>query len=220
MLEGSETHIAHNACRARNAYMSPRRAPHTRTTSHHPSFNRSLYVQYATQMENVRSGDFIEFLAGETSGETSDFSYESLGYVILYDEDQPSSAAGGLSSEFKSVLGPNQWWPWWAWLLVALGLLLLCPCVICIYMHRSRHSDPPSPSGSGREGFSGGKFGSRHGGSGSGSDKGGGNGEVGKDNYPEFSKDFSEKEFDDATGVSVRFLFFAGGGEGGVSACM
>lgn len=78
-------------------------------------------------------------------------SYETLGFVILYDTEQVATpASGGLGNDFHSVAGPDQWWSWWAYII--FGLALLCcvmPLAACIYHFRPGHSGPPSPTGSG-----------------------------------------------------------------------
>lgn len=88
-----------------------------------------------------------------------DLSYSSLGYIITFDEDQASaSTSNSLGDDFQDVLGPDQYWPWWAWLLFGLGVLCCCPVAFCIYHHRPGRNGPPSPSGpAGGLGMFGGK---------------------------------------------------------------
>lgn len=108
-------------------------------------------------MEKVRDGDFPRDMATSLSTPSqvvpaSALSFKSLGYLVLYDVEQPqaTSISGGLGDDFHSVAGPDQWWSWWAYLVFGLAL---CCCVVpmaaCIYHFRPGHSGPPSPTGSG-----------------------------------------------------------------------
>lgn len=149
-------------------------------------------------MEKVRSGDFTKELAEAVSTEgqavsASDFTVSFLGYVILYDEDQTPSPANGLSSDFVSLPGADQWWPDWSWAIVGVGVLVALCCLACCLYYRPRRSDPPSPSGAGGGGSSQGSGGK------------GGKGGYNKDLDAAFNKDFPD-EFDKATGISVSFF--------------
>lgn len=160
----------------------------------------ALAVCPTVQMESVRSGDFTQDLANAVSTNelvvsASDFTVYSLGYVILYDEDQtPSPAADGLGSDFVSVAGPDQWWPDWSWAIVGVGLVLALCCLGFGWYYRPKRSDPPSPSGAGGGGSS-------HGSGGKGAKGGFNKGYL----DAAFNKDYPD-EFDKATGVSVSFF--------------
>ncbi|CAM9685805.1 unnamed protein product [Scytosiphon promiscuus] len=124
-----------------------------------PTGSESAASISADQMELVRSADFTTDLASSINGNAdlpasvapNDLSYNSLGYIILYDEDQTAATAGagGLSDDFVPFTGPDQYWPWWAWILFPLLLLTIVPLACCIYHFRPGYSGPPSPSGAG-----------------------------------------------------------------------
>lgn len=165
-------------------------------------------------MELVRSPGFMTTLATSVNSNSEPtlsvspegLSYNSLGYIVLYDEEQVTTAtSGGLDNDFVSFTGPDQWWPWWAWLLFGLALLCcICPLAACIYHFSPGHAGPPSPSGAGGGPGMFGKHGS----------KGGKDSDVDWDST-QFEKsaggvaygDKDEGPFNDAaTGISVSFL--------------
>lgn len=173
------------------------------------------------QMEIVRSKEFPGSLADALNSNNpdddlivaTDLSYASLGYIVVYDVDQPFAdtlSGDGLGNDFHDVVGPDQWWPWWAWLMFGLACVCcLCPLAFCIYHFRPGYSGPPSPSGAGD---GGGLF---------------GKGELtGKDGFKKgMEGDMNVKEFeknggylgdgtgynDADTGVSVSFVLVLGG---------
>ncbi|CAM9168630.1 unnamed protein product, partial [Ectocarpus sp. 12 AP-2014] len=97
-----------------------------------PSDTQSAAVISAGQMELVRSSGFTTLLAASLADSNlsvnpAGLTYSSLGYIVLYDEDQAVTTANSdsLDSDFVAFRGPDQWWPW------------------------PGHAGPPSPSGAG-----------------------------------------------------------------------
>ncbi|CAM9687563.1 unnamed protein product, partial [Ectocarpus sp. 13 AM-2016] len=154
-----------------------------------PSDTQSAAVISAGQMELVRSSGFTTLLAASLADSNlsvnpAGLTYSSLGYIVLYDEDQAVTTANSdsLDSDFVAFRGPDQWWPW------------------------PGHAGPPSPSGAG--GGPGMFGGSTRGGTRKEIGKGGGGGNADwiTQQYEKGGAGggYGDKDFNDAaTGISV-----------------
>lgn len=109
-------------------------------------------------MDLVQTPTFTESMAtsitdnGVLDVTADDLAYTSLGYLVLFDEDQApvEATSEGRGSDFHEFFGgADQYWPWWCWLLFGVGLLCCLPVACCIYKNAPGQSGPPSPSGAG-----------------------------------------------------------------------